>query len=400
MLQLAFVNFKKSSYILMDGYPANDRFYIIQSGKVSCHRSTNPGTAPEILGPGDFVGVVPCMSGHNQNQNVIAMTDVVAIMVRKDQYPELIRNNTPVAMKIIRAFSHEMRNVNNQLTKITLNKTGSVSSEELFTIADYYEKNDDLNIAVYGYYQYIKENPKGIHIEDAKKRFLALKPRTKAVYFESTPELVRSYPKDSMVFSDCQHGSDMFIIQSGSVRITKVIDGSEVILALLNKGDMFGEMALLENQPRSASIIAHEDCKLMVVNRANFDQMVATQPQMISKLTTMLAERLWGMYRQLSNAQLSDMRERLVDMIALQLEKLKVPAARNTNYATNFTTMDIIKLCGIPEGRYSEALMNLQSETIIKVAFGKINVPDVDNLYKQAAFYRKQNIKKLNEALR
>ena len=48
----------------------------------------------------------------------------------------------------------------------------------------------------------------------------------------------------------------MFIIQEGAVRITKVVDGREVILAVLKKGDMFGEMALLENKPRSASAIA------------------------------------------------------------------------------------------------------------------------------------------------
>ena len=60
-----------------------------------------------------------------------------------------------------------------------------------------------------------------------------------------------------MIFSECQAGADMFIIQDGAVRITKVVDGQEVILAVLNKGDMFGEMSLLENKPRSASAIAH-----------------------------------------------------------------------------------------------------------------------------------------------
>ena len=83
---------------------------------------------------------------------------------------------------------------------------------------------------------------------------------------EPTAETVRFYPKGTMVFSECQSGQDMFIIQDGQVKITKIVNGTEVILAVLKKGDFFGEMALLENKPRSASIIAFEDCYLMVVN--------------------------------------------------------------------------------------------------------------------------------------
>ena len=53
-----------------------------------------------------------------------------------------------------------------------------------------------------------------------------------------------------MIFSEAQSGSDMFIIQRGEVSITKVVNGNEVTLAVLKKGDMFGEMALIENKPR------------------------------------------------------------------------------------------------------------------------------------------------------
>ena len=96
-----------------------------------------------------------------------------------------------------------------------------------------------------------------------------------------------------------------------------------MVLAVLHKGDMFGEMALLEDKPRSACAIVNENCRLMVVNRQNFDQMVSTQPQLISRLTTTLSERLWSMYRQLDNALLCQPLYRAVDMLALQLEKAR-----------------------------------------------------------------------------
>ena len=299
MLQLQIVSFRKGSYLVVEGKENTDHFYIIQKGNVQCFKASGSGLAPTVYGPGDFVGVVPCMSDHLQIETAIASTDVMAISVRKDQYPELISQNTPVALKIIKTFANRMRVMNEMLSKATLHSVVQDSHEQILRVATFYEKNALPDIAVFAYYQYLKTKPEGPNAEAAKQRFVALKPKTHAVYFEPTAEPSRQYPKDTMIFSEAQSGSDMFIIQRGEVSITKVVNGNEITLAVLKKGDMFGEMALIENKPRSANAIAHSDCTLMVINRSNFNQMVATQPQLVAKLTTTLADRLWSMYRQL-----------------------------------------------------------------------------------------------------
>ena len=389
MLQLSFVKFTKDSYILVEGRPATDRFYIIQTGKVVCTKSLSFQTGEETysLGPGDFIGVIPCMSGRPQIETVIALTDVVAISVRRDQYPELIEKNTPVAMKIIRTFANKMRNMNDVLTKITLKSNIIASPEQLFTIATYYERVGKRDLAIYGYYQYMKSCPRGVYLQHAKQRFIALKPTSKAVYFETPKEPMRYYPKDTMIFSECQNGQDMFIIQDGVVSISKVVDGNEVTLAMLKRGDMFGEMALLENKPRSASAIAHEDCRLMVVNRQNFDQMVGTQPQLISRLTTMLSERLWSMYRHLDNACLRDYQHKMIDMLALQLEKNRKYSGP---YQSDISVMDLATMCVIPQHHLYTVTSEFQSNGRIKIVNGKIYVPDCLEVLKQSAFCRKQ----------
>ncbi|MBR7064404.1 MAG: cyclic nucleotide-binding domain-containing protein, partial [Treponema sp.] len=346
MLQLSFVNFKKGSYLVVEGKAESDRFFIIQSGNVRCYRSHDlSGEGPRSLGPGDFIGVIPCMSGHSQIETIIAMTDVTCISVPRDQYPELIKKNTPVALKIIRTFANSVRSMNETLTKLTLNNVVADTPEHIYDVASFYDKSNFFDIAAYAYYQYIKACPRGNNAERAKERFIALKNRTNAVYFESTNELLRTYPKGTMVFSESQSGPDMFIIQDGQVKISKVVNGNEVTLAILKKGDMFGEMALLENKPRNASAIAHEQCRLMVVNRQNFDQMISTQPQLIARLTTMLADRLWSMYRQIDNAGLREPLHKLIDMLALQIEKTKIALAPNTQYQTNLTPLDLVNMC-------------------------------------------------------
>ncbi|MEE1166854.1 MAG: cyclic nucleotide-binding domain-containing protein [Treponema sp.] len=388
MLQLSFVKFKKDSYLLIEGKDQNDRFYIIQTGKVRCFKANDPNNVSlKNLGTGDFVGVIPCMTGHLQIESAVAMTDVTCISVRKDQYPALIEKNIPVALKIIRTFANRMRTMNEQLTQLTLNNVSSDTPEHIFDVAKYYDTNGSSDVATYAYYRYLKECPKGANVPVAQKRFIALKPTSNAVYYEPTEELVRKYPKDTMIMSESQGGHDMFVIQEGQVSISKVVNGNEVILAVLKRGDMFGEMALLENKPRSASAIAHEDCRLMVINQKNFDQMVSTQPQLISRLTVTLAERLWSMYRQLDNASIQNPLNKMIDMLALQMEKQKKFTGPEQ---TDLTPNELANMCGIPLKNQPAAIYQFQQEKIIKMVNSKIFVSDCLELSKQAAFFRKQ----------
>ena len=392
MLQLQIVSFRKGSYLVVEGKENTDHFYIIQKGNVQCFKASGSGLAPTVYGPGDFVGVVPCMSDHLQIETAIASTDVMAISVRKDQYPELISQNTPVALKIIKTFANRMRVMNEMLTKATLHSVVQDTHEQIFKVANFYEKNALPDVAVFAYYQYLKTKPEGPNADLAKQKFVALKPKTHAVYFEPTAEASRQYPKDTMIFSEAQNGSDMFIIQRGEVSITKVVNGNEVTLAVLKKGDMFGEMALIENKPRSANAIAHSDCTLMVINRSNFNQMVATQPQLVAKLTTTLADRLWSMYRQLDNASLQEPLAKMLDMLSLQLEKQRVKIGLSkVSMQSEFTPKDLANMCGLASQYQAKAIYDFENYDQIRIENGKVFIKDASEVMKAAAFYRKQN---------
>lgn len=397
MLQLSFANFRKGTYILVEGKEDTDHFYIIQSGHVKIvHQDEIPGAPMEVLGPGDFVGVISSMSGHSQIETVIALSDTVCISVRRDQYSELIRKNTPVAMKIIRTFAHRMRKLNETLMKQTLNQSASEQPDQVYNVAEYFYGQKQYDIACFAYYQYLKNIRTGQKAERAAKMFGTLRKSAKAVYFEPNEDLIRIYPKDTMIFSEAQSGADMFIIQEGTVKISKIVQENEITLAILKKGDMFGEMALLENKPRSACAIANDDCKVMAINKSNFNQMVSTQPQLISRLTTMLADRLWAMHRQLGNSLLnSNPLAKMTDMLAIQVEKTKIDFAKGTPYQTNLTVDDIAAMCGLKKDEKAKYIYSFENSSLFSIRDGKIYIPDCLEVIKQAAFYRKQNAKML-----
>lgn len=392
MLQLSFVNFKKGTYVLVEGKENPDRFFIIQSGQMKVsHQGDVPGSQPIILGPGDFVGVISCMAKRAQVETAIAMTDVVCITVLRDQYIELIEKNTAVALKIIRTFAKRMRVVNETLMEQTQSTTSREDFEQLYNVGAYFDGQQQFDIAFFAYYQYVKMQKTTQNAKKAIQRIAALKPRVNSPYIEPSQDMIRKYPMGSMIFSEAQAGDDLFIIKDGAVKISKIVDGTEITLAILKTGDMFGEMALLENKPRSANAIATADCVLMSINMQNFNQMVATQAQMVDKLTNTLSERLWSMQRQLVNALLhSHPVAQMVDMLALQLEKNRVPMVQGQQHHTSFSCEDIATMCGLSKVEQAKCLPNFMRNRTIKVEKGKIFVPDCLELYKEAGFQRNQ----------
>lgn len=396
-MQLSFVNFKRGSYIIIEGKKDVDRFYIIQQGKVQIVKdiAVVEEEGGNVLNPGDFFGVVSCMSNHSQIDTAIALTDVVLISVPYSQFPQLIAKNNSIAMKIIYYFSRKMRYLDEGLTRLTLKKNiEEAGVSHLFTIGEYYLKMSKFDLALYAYYHYMKENPKGEVAQAAQKRFLDIKAMGVKVPVDmiepKTDQMVRMYDKEAMVFCECQSGSELYIIQKGHVKITKIVDNNEVLLAVLKEGDMFGEMALLENKPRSASAIVMEDgCQLLVVNRQNFNQMVATQPQLIARLTTTFADRIWLMYKQLANTLIPDNTEKMYDMLALQLEKARIVPEASKQYNFNFGPIELASMCGIPKEAVADAVDSFLKEAIIRYDGSKIFVTDQLELVKQVAYLKK-----------
>ncbi len=106
-------------------------------------------------------------------------------------------------------------------------------------------------------------------------------------------------------------------------------------------------MALLESKPRAAGAVAYEDCQLMAVNRENFQQMIKTQPQLIARLTTLLSERIWLIYKQIANTQVKNPIGRMYDMLQIQLEKKKVVVEEVTSFSFDFGLKELFNMVGI-----------------------------------------------------
>jgi CRP-like cAMP-binding protein len=391
-LQLSIVNFNRNSYIIVEGKQRADNFYIIRSGKVRLSKEVEvvEEEGGNILAPGDFFGVISTMSSHSHIETALALTDVSLISVHRDQYGLLIERNAPVALKIVQSFSRKMRFLDEALTRLTFKSTASGDPTHLFKVAEYYARLSQYNQAYYAYYRFLQHCPKDSNADKARERMAKIHPYAKAVHLDAKgDDFTRTYPKNTMIFSENEPGTELYIIQKGVVKISKIVEDNEVMLAMLKPGDIFGEMALLENKPRSASAIANEDVSVMVVTKSNFERMVQTQPQLITKLTTKLAERLWLIYKQLANTLIQDPLGRLYDALQLQLENNRVPVATGSPYTFPFGPKELLNMVGLSADKGNPYIKKMFENKKMKLAEQKIATTDVEEIQKQSEYYKK-----------
>jgi CRP-like cAMP-binding protein len=103
----------------------------------------------------------------------------------------------------------------------------------------------------------------------------------------------RSFLKGEIILRESEIGDSMFIVWSGRVSVTKETADGEVEVAYLNQYEIFGEMAILENLIRSASVRADTDCSVMEINRQNLAQMpVEGREKLYRNLARVLSARL------------------------------------------------------------------------------------------------------------
>jgi len=389
--QLVVVNYKKDTYIIIEGKQNADCFFIIQQGKVRISKEAKvEGENDDMLGPGDFFGVISTMSSHSHIESALALTDVVLISVRQNQYVGLIQKNAQVATKIILQFSKRLRYLNETLARLTLKNTAEAGPNLLYDVAEYYLSQKQFSQAMYAYGQYVKHCPNGEKAAAAGEKFAKLSSHIEQTKFTAN-DVNRTYRKDTMLFAEGEPGDELFIIQKGSIKITKIVEHKEVLLAMLKPGDILGEMALLEGKPRAASALAYEDCDVMAVNKANFELMIKNQPQIIAKITILLADRIWLIYKQLTNALISNPLGRMYDALLIQLEKNRVTLDGKTSYTFAFGKPELFHMVGIPEKKGNQLLEEMMKSKKIQIKDDKIHTTSTEEISKQSEFFRKMD---------
>jgi CRP-like cAMP-binding protein len=390
-LELTRVTFKKDALIGVEGQPRVDRFFIIRQGQVRIFKEMDMAVdeGGALRGPGDFFGVVSAMSSQSHIETVQALTEVNLISVRRDQYGAFIQQHPSVAMKIILDFSRRLRILDGALSRFTLKKTAEEAPAHLFQVGDYYARQGRYPQACYAYRRYLEQCPEGEFSVQARERLEKIAPRAGTVVMHHDPrEFSRIYPKNSMFFAEGEPGEELYTIQKGAVTISKIVDNQEVLIAVLRGGDIFGEMAMLEQKPRTASAVAHEDCMVTVINQTNFGRMIQEYPQIVARLTTLQAERIWFVYKQLANATMKDPLGRMYDALTIHLERSRVAPKSTESFLFSFGPAELVSFVGLSAAEGGPVIRQLLESKRISLVKNRLFAMNVLEIRRETSMFR------------
>ncbi len=102
----------------------------------------------------------------------------------------------------------------------------------------------------------------------------------------------RNFKKGEFIVKIHDKGDSLYLVESGELKVTLKKKEREVILSLLKKGDFFGEMALLDHQPRSANVVALTKTELFELKKDDFQRFIEKHPKVLVKILHILSERL------------------------------------------------------------------------------------------------------------
>ena len=292
-------------------------------------------------------------------------------------------------MKIIRSFSKDLRDFDQELAKrSTKGGHDEDNPDNLYLVGDYYFNANAHKVAAYIFSRYLSLYPQGRFISQTKECLQAIGVVNLTNSIHSV-EFNRTYMDEEMLFSEFEPGNELFIIQKGRVKITKIVNGQELLIAVLNPGDIFGEMSILEDKNRAACAIAFGETRVIAVNKANFEKIVIQQVPMATKLISLLSDRIWTVYRQLANLLLNDPLARMYDTLLTQAMKNRLPIVPKQTYHFTFGAEELIKMIGVEKEEGKEVIKKLLENRHFSIENDRIYCDDTSELRKEVEFSHK-----------
>jgi len=180
--------------------------------------------------------------------------------------------------------------------------------------------------------------------------------------------VIRNYQRGATIIHQDEPGSMLYIIANGHVKITTVSsEGEELILALLTDNDFFGELSLLDGQPHSASATAMETTQIVTLNRDEFLEVIAKNPEMVNNILVVLSNRLRRTNTMFEDAVFLQLPARLSKRLLELGEQHGLKTDSGLEIELRLTQQDLANFLGASRVAINRLLRQLQDSGLISI---------------------------------
>ena len=174
----------------------------------------------------------------------------------------------------------------------------------------------------------------------------------------------RTYPKNTIIISEGDDSDSLYAVLSGKVKVyLSDDDGREIIINIQGEGEYFGELALLDDSPRSASVMTLEETKLAVISKSSFEKCLSNNPQLALHIIRELSSRLRNLTQNVKSLALMDVYGR----VARTLLDMAEPTGEKLEIRQKLTQRDIASMVGASREMVSRILKDLSTGGYITI---------------------------------
>ncbi|MEO0289169.1 MAG: Crp/Fnr family transcriptional regulator [candidate division WOR-3 bacterium] len=183
-----------------------------------------------------------------------------------------------------------------------------------------------------------------------------------------------------VLFREGEVGDEMYLIKSGKIKIVQKIGDEMKVLAVLSEGDFFGEMALIDGSPRSATAIAEGDTELITFDKVAFRKKIGEEP-LIEYIITELSKRLRRADEQIKFLMIKGDEKRLIAFLIMKAQDEGIKQ-QDGSYLINidFRYENIAPIVGMGVDKLKRLIENLEKANLIKIYNDKIIINNLTNL--------------------
>jgi CRP-like cAMP-binding protein len=200
----------------------------------------------------------------------------------------------------------------------------------------------------------------------------------------------RTFHQGEIIFSEFELGDTFYLIQSGRVQLVKLVGDLERTLDILHPSEMFGEMAILENSPRSATAIAIDEVKVLEFNSQNFEILLLGNPQIALKLLKMFCKRIYDSKRRFMILTLPEPQAKIADVF-LMLDETQPDIDKTSERREFKTTVEgVAHWAGMSVNEVRDVLGHFANQRRIEILQDRIIVKNINDFARTVSSRRKQ----------
>ncbi len=192
-----------------------------------------------------------------------------------------------------------------------------------------------------------------------------------------------TFAKGDIIFCEYEPGNSFYFLIEGRVKITKIMGDNEKILDILHAGEIFGEMAIIEEAPRSATIVAMDDVKALEFNKANFEVLMTSKAELALKLLKVFANRIYDQKRRLRILTLPSPETKVADVFVMLAENKNLSLSDTKEVTFEITPDQVANWCAMDIMKCKAILAHFAKQNRISIVPpNKIIVRNINDFYR------------------